>query len=298
MRIAVLADIHGNLPALQAVLADLGQVKPDLIVVNGDFVNRGPSNCQVIERLWDLEAEHGGVWFTLGNHDDLVLKWARRDPSLADLYDDPLFVPAGWAAAQLGQSHLDWIDTLPFQVAADGDGVYGLEMAEGIGQKLFLRAAHGSPRHYREGYDDHQSLDVLTEIASDYPARLLVGSHTHRPFMYGLEHSLFLNSGAVGAPFNSDTRAQYMIIEAGENHIQVDFRQISYDLGAALRAFQTSGLLEEGGLGAQLFQLELRLGRSFLTPFWMWASKQGLPRDAESWKLFQAAFPERFTEVR
>lgn len=298
MRIAVLADIHGNLPALQAVLADLGQVKPDLIVVNGDFVNRGPSNREVIERLWDLEAEHGGVWFTLGNHDDLVLKWARRDPSLADLYDDPLFVPAGWAAAQLGQSHLDWIDTLPFQVAADGDGVYGLEMAEGIGQKLFLRVAHGSPRHYREGYDDHQSLDVLSEIASDYPARLLVGSHTHRPFMYGLEHSLFLNSGAVGAPFNGDTRAQYMVIEGGENHIQVDFRQIPYNLEAALRDFQTSGLLEEGGLGAQLFQLELRLGRSFLTPFWMWASKQGLPRDAESWKLFQAAFPQRFTEVR
>lgn len=298
MRIAVLADIHGNLPALQAVLADLGQVKPDLIVVNGDFVNRGPSNRQVIERLWDLEAEHGGVWFTLGNHDDLVLKWAQRDPSLADLYDDPLFVPAGWAAAQLGQSHLDWIDTLPFQVAADGDGVYGLEMAEGIGQKLFLRVAHGSPRHYREGYDDHQSLDVLSEIASDYPARLLVGSHTHRPFMYGLEHSLFLNSGAVGAPFNGDTRAQYMVIEGGENHIQVDFRQIPYNLEAALRDFQTSGLLEEGGLGAQLFQLELRLGRSFLTPFWMWASKQGLPRDAESWKLFQAAFPQRFTEVR
>ncbi|MER3553523.1 MAG: metallophosphoesterase [Meiothermus sp.] len=308
MRIAVLADIHANFPALQAVLADLEQVKPDLVVVNGDFVNRGPSNCQVIERLWNFEAEHGKVWFTLGNHDDLVLKWARQDPSLSNLYDDPLFVPAGWAAAQLGQAHLDWIDTLPFQVGIEENGAaFGLDKLEGIGQNLFLRATHGSPRHYREGYDDHQSLDVLTEIAQDYPARLLVGSHTHRPFMYGLEGSLFLNSGAVGAPFNGDTRAQYIVIEAGENQVatsmarrleprkvQVDFRQIPYNLEAALRDFQTSGLLEEGGLGAQVFQLELRLGRSFLTPFWMWASKAGLPRDEESWKLFQTAFPERF----
>lgn len=295
MRIAVLADIHANFPALQAALADLSEVKPDLVIVNGDFVNRGPSNRQVIERLWDFQDGHKDVWFTLGNHDDLVLKWARQDPSLSNLYDDPLFVSAGWAAAQLNQAHLDWIDILPFQVGMEGSGVtFGLDQLEGIGQKLFLRATHGSPRHYREGYDDHQSLDVLTEIASDYPARLLVGSHTHRPFMYGLENSLFFNSGAVGAPFNGDTRAQYIVIEAGENHVQVDFRQVPYNLEAALRDFQTSGMLEEGGLGAQIFRLELRLGRSFLTPFWMWASKQGLPRDEGSWKLFQTAFPERF----
>lgn len=307
MRVAVLSDIHANLPALGAVLADLQQVGPDLVVVNGDFVNRGPSNRAVIERLWEFEAEQGRVWFTLGNHDDLVLKWARQDPSLADLYGDPLFTPAGWAAAQLEQAHLDWIDTLPFQVTLGAGGAAGLERSEGIGQRVFLRVTHGSPRHYREGYDDHQSLDVLTEIAQEYPARLLVGSHTHRPFMYPLETSLFLNSGAVGAPFNGDTRAQYLVLETGETPaatslarglepraVQVDFRQIPYDLASALRDFQTSGLLEEGGLGARIFQLETRLARSFLTPFWIWTSKQGLPRDEESWKLFQATFPERF----
>jgi predicted phosphodiesterase len=294
MRVAVLSDIHANLPALGAVLADLQQVGPDLVVVNGDFVNRGPSNRAVLERLWEFEAEHGRVWFTLGNHDDLVLKWARQDPSLADLYGDPLFAPAGWAAAQLGAAHLNWIDTLPFQVTVGEGGAAGLERSEGIGQRVFLRVTHGSPRHYREGYDDHQSLDVFTEIAQDYPAQLLVGSHTHRPFMYPLETSLFLNSGAVGSPFNGDTRAQYLVLETAENHIQTEFRQIPYDLEAALRDFQTSGLLEEGGLGARIFQLETRLARSFLTPFWMWASRQGLPRDEESWKLFQDAFPERF----
>ncbi|GEM86895.1 metallophosphoesterase family protein [Meiothermus granaticius] len=295
MRIAILSDIHANLPALEAVLSDMRRVEPDLVVFNGDFINRGPSNRAVLERLWGFAAEHGKVWFTLGNHDDLVLKWARHDPSLSELYQDPLFAPAGWAATQLEPAHLDWLDTLPFQVAVEErGGVVGLERAEGLGQPAYLRITHGSPRHYREGYDDHQSLEVLGEIAQDYPAQVLVGSHTHRPFLYPLEGSLFLNSGAVGAPFNGDTRAQYLVLEIAGTQIQTEFRQVPYDLTSALRQFQTSGLLEECGLGAQIFQLETRLARSLLTPFWIWANRQGLPRDEESWRLFQQAFPERF----
>lgn len=300
MRIAILADIHANLPALEAVLADVAELKPDLVVVNGDLINRGPSNRAVIERLWDFSPKggKGGFWFTLGNHDDLVLKWAQNDPSLADLYSDSLFASTGWAADQLEQAHLDWINNLPFQVIVeDHPGlVYGLDRSDGLGQKVQVRITHGSPRHYREGYDEHQSLGVLGEIAEDYPARLLIGSHTHRSFMYQLGDSLVLNSSAVGAPFNGDTRAQYMLVELGENHVQVDFRQIPYNLDLALQDFYTSGLLAEGGLGAHLFWLELQQGRSFLTPFYLWALEQKLPRDWETWQMFQRVYPERFAK--
>lgn len=295
MRIAVLADIHANLPALEAVLADVAELKPDLVVVNGDLINRGPSNRGVIERLWDFSGKPG-FWFTLGNHDDLVLKWAQKDPSLGDLYSDSLFTATGWSAAQLQQTHLDWINTLPFQVIVeDHPGlVYGLDRSEGTGQKVQVRITHGSPRHYREGYDEHQGLGVLSEIAQDYPARLLIGSHTHRSFMYQLGDALVLGTSAVGAPFNGDTRAQYILVELGENHVQVDFRQVPYNLDLALQDFYTSGLLAEGGLGAHLLWLELQQGRSFLTPFYMWALEQKLPRDWETWHLFQATYPERF----
>lgn len=295
MRIAILADIHANLRALEAVLADLEEVRPDAVVVNGDHVNRGPSNRQVIERLWEYAPKgRGGLWFTLGNHDDLMLKWNRQDPIFKDTYAEPLFSSMGWAAAQLEPAHLDWISTLPFQVLLEGNSGYTLEKLEGIGQWATLRITHGSPRHYREGYDEHQSLEVLGEISQDYPARLLVGSHTHRPFMYQLGNSLILNSGAVGAPFNGDTRAQYVVVELGENHVQVDFRQIPYNLEAALSDFHSSGMLSDGGLGAELFYLELQTGRSFLTPFFLWAIEQKLPRDRSSWGLFRQNFPERF----
>ncbi len=303
MRVAVLSDIHGNLVALEAVLSDLQQVRADLVIVNGDIVNRGPCNREVVERLLNLLSSREGhalapqgFWFTLGNHDDLLVRWARRDPSLAELYNDPLFEPTAWSVARLPQAHLDWISNLPFQVALidNPPRVFGLEQAEGVGEQVLVRATHGSPRHYREGYDEHQTLSTLSEISEDYPARLLVGSHTHRPFMYQLGEALVLNSGAVGAPFNGDVRAQYVVVEIGENHVQVDFRQIPYNLQLALRAYYDSGLMEEGGLGADIFYHETRTARSMLTNFWMWSEAHKLPRDWESWRLYQAAHPERF----
>lgn len=303
MRVAVLSDIHGNLSALEAVVQDLEQVRASLVIVNGDIVNRGPSSREVLEYLWDLSSSKlgrtlapEGFWFTLGNHDDLLVKWAQRDPSLAELYNDPLFEPTAWSVSRLPQAHLDWVGNLPFQVAVaeNPQRVFVLDKADGMGESVLLRATHGSPRHYREGYDEHQTPDTLTEIGEDYPARLLVGSHTHRPFMYQLGQALVLNSGAVGAPFNGDVRAQYVVAEIGVNHLMVDFRQIPYNLQTALRAFYDSGLMEEGGLGADIFYHETRTARSLLMNFWNWSQGRNLPRDWDSWWLYQAAHPERF----
>ncbi|RDI95185.1 metallophosphoesterase [Meiothermus sp. QL-1] len=301
MRIAILADIHGNLPALEAVLSDLRQVSPALVIVNGDLVNRGPASREVLERLWELASSKAGLalapqgfYFTLGNHDDLLVRWARRDPSLAELYQDPLFGPAAWSVAQLSQAHLDWLAQLPYQVALQEGQVLGLAQAQGAGERVEVRITHGSPRHYREGYDEH-SLGALAEIEQRYPARLLVGSHTHKPFMGQLERALVLGTGAVGSPFNGDVRAQYVVVELGENHVQVDFRQVPYDLEATLRAFYESGLMEEGGLGAEIFYHETRTARSLLMNFWHWAEALGRPRDQEAWRLYQAAHPERFS---
>lgn len=279
MRVAILSDIHGNLPALEAALADLEGLDADLVVVNGDCINRGPANREVIERMWEL-AQKGRFRFTLGNHDDLVLRWARHDPSLSELYDDPLFVSTGWAASQLQPEHLEWIAALPYQIYLE---------------ELGLRIAHGSPRHYREGYDERLSDTAIAEIVQEYPARTLVGSHTHRPYVRQQGGTLVLNSGAVGSPFNGDPRAQYMLLEISPEQTLWEFRQVPYDLEAALRAFHASGLLEEGGLGAHLFYLELQTARSLLTPFLLWAVAQGLPRDWDSWRLFQQAHPERFS---
>ncbi len=275
MRLAVLADIHGNLPALEAVLEDLRAVRPELVVVNGDLIHRGPTNRAVLERVWEAPFR-----FTLGNHDDLVRRWAQRDPALAA--DHPLAASLAWTAAQLEAAHLAWIEGLPFGVELEALGV---------------RIHHGSPRHYREGYGPHLEAAALAEIARAYPARVLVGSHTHKPFV--LEHggTLILNTGAVGAPFNADPRAQYLLLEITPDAVRFEHRRIPYDREAALRAFHTSGFLAEVGLVAEIFYTELRTARSHLVPFLLWLEREGRAFGPEAWRAYRHAAPERFGPV-
>lgn len=275
MRIAVLADIHGNLAALEAVLNDLEQHQPTQVVVNGDLVNRGPQSREVVERLWELP------WaFTYGNHDDLLVRWAKHDLKLREQYQDPLFGPAAFGAAQLSTAHLEWLAKLPFEAHFAHWGV---------------RVTHGSPRHYREGYDERLSERAFTEIRQAFPAQLYIGSHTHRPYQRQQDGVWLYNTGAVGTPFNADPRAQYLLIEGHDTSYRVHFCQVPYNRQQTLEAYHHSGMLD-CGLGAEIFYEELRTARSMLIPFWMWAEQQGRPRDRHSWQLFQQAQPERFVE--
>lgn len=279
MKLAVLSDIHGNRAALEAVLADLEVVAPDSVVVNGDLVNRGPENAAVMELV-----AAGAYPLTLGNHDDLVLMWHERDPRLPDsVWDDPLWADTAWCSRQLaGGGWLELFRDLPLarRLAADG--------------APSVLVSHGSPRNYREGYGRFTSDDALAEIAADYPAGVLVGSHTHRPFERELGGTTFLNTGAVGAPFNGDPRAQYLVLHLEDGAWRPEFRRVPYDRAAALAAFSELGYLQEGGLSALIYYEELRTARSHKIPFLRWAREAGLEPDADAWERFREALPERF----
>ncbi len=281
MRLAILADIHGNLHALEAVLADVERQHVDLMVVNGDLVNRGPNNLEVMARLQGL-----GLAATLGNHDDLMRKWVARDPDLPNSwFGDPFWEGTAWCASQLARG--GWIDTLAampltHRIALDG--------------APSVLISHGSPRHYREGYGHFLTDEIISEIVQMHPADVLVGSHTHRPMERRWGGHLILNSGAVGAPFNGDPHAQYLLLTLEEQSWLPEFRRVPYDREGALQAFHELNFLEEGGLSAHIFYLELEFARSFLTPFFMWTEERGEAQTWERWEAFKVAFGERFRE--
>ncbi len=279
MRVAIIADIHANVPALEAVLADLATVHVDRVVVNGDIVNRGPSNVEAMRLL----GEHLGSC-TLGNHDDLMRMWVERDPALpGEWFDDPFWASAGWAARQLQEAgYIDTIRRLPMTVRIAVDGAPSQLIS------------HGSPRHYREGYGKYLTDEAISEITQMHPADVLVGSHTHRPMQRRWGHYLVLNTGAVGSPFNGDPRAQYLVLTLENGRWTPQFRRVPYDRDAALDAFEASGYLEQGGLSARIFREELRNARSYLVPFLMWCEEQGRPHEEAAWNEFQRRFEQRF----
>lgn len=281
VKLAIIADIHGNLQALEAVLVDVAREAPDELIVNGDMVNRGPNNIAVVEKVMALDAT-----VLLGNHDDLMRKWIERDRDIPTLwFDDDFWQGTAWSAH--GLERAGWIDTLK---------QLPMTYRPAPASAPSVLVSHGSPRHYREGYGKMLSEEDMAEIVQLYPEDILVGSHTHRPFERRWGDHLILNTGAVGTPFNGDPRAQYLILTLKAGVWQHQFKAVPYDKKAAQQAFYELGYLDEGGISAHIFYEELRCARSFLVPFWNWTQKQEKPQDWTSWELFKEAFPERLLE--
>lgn len=281
MRIAVVADVHGNLPALKAVLSDIDSQAVDRVIVNGDLANRGPDTGAVYDRL----AAHLGS-ATLGNHDDLMLiATGRRVPADTQWLADPFWGTVAWSAAQLVPGgYLDIIESLPMTI----------KLAEKDAPSLLF--SHGSPRHYREGYGADLTNEVISEITETHPADVLIGSHTHRPHLVHWGRYTVINTGAVGCPFNGDARAHYLILTLVDGQWIPDFRRVPYDLGEALARVRSSGMLEETGLSATIFYEELKHASSFLVPFLMWCETDKRDKTAANWREYQERFAVRFRE--
>ena len=129
--IAVIADIHGNVPALEAVLADLERRSPDEVLVGGDLVGRGPQGSQVVQRIREL-----GWRGVRGNHEDYLLSFRRQDVPERWLHDDE-WSASRWMAAELTAPDIDYIGALPFSVQSHVAPVLSL--------------VHGSPSSNNEG---------------------------------------------------------------------------------------------------------------------------------------------------
>ncbi len=283
MRIAVIADIHGNIHALEQVLRDIDRQRVDHIIVNGDLVNRGPNNIDVLERLVPL-----GLPTTLGNHEDFLYHFAREnsDGIPGEWYADPFWQSTRRVAKQLAEKGWD-------------SYFAGLEMTiqPEIPAAPPVIIAHGTPRHNREGLGRYTPQAVLDDLSRDYPAAVYVGSHIHAQWLLQRNGHTFVNTGAVGMPFNRDPRAQYLILELRQEGWHCDFRAVEYDRQAAIDAYEKSGYLRPGDLATMLFREEMRLARALFGPYWRWIEETGEKPGWQSWRLFQERYPERYAGI-
>lgn len=263
-RIAILADIHGNMPALEAALDDLAGQAVDEVLIGGDLVGRGPQGSQVVQRIRQLGCEAIG-----GNHEDYLLDF-RRGEIPDDWRGADEWAAARWMAAELEDDDAAYIEQLPFSLARPG-----------------FRLVHGTPRTNREGIGPWTGEEQISAYAGEVEERVLVCAHTHRPMIRQVESGLVVNVGSVGLPFNRDHRAQYAILESGGEHgWRVELRQAAYDLEAIYEIYDRSGFLAEGGVTAQLLRLELEHATPLLVPFLEWAKAVEVPATAEQLDAF------------
>ncbi|WP_128894991.1 metallophosphoesterase family protein [Longirhabdus pacifica] len=207
MKIAALYDIHGNLPALNAVLEELNNVQPDLIVIGGDIVS-GPMPIETLERLLQLGDK---VRFIRGNGDREVVLAYGGDP-LHQMYEKGREKQL-WVAKQMKQSHCDFLSQLPEVITIH---------LEDLGDILFCHATPQSDEHI---FTPHTSMQKLTSIFDGVDQRYVVCGHTHIQFKQQVGIHTVLNSGSVGMPF-ADQPGAYWLLLSSEGY---EFKRTLYN---------------------------------------------------------------------
>jgi predicted phosphodiesterase len=220
MRVAALYDIHGNLPALEAVLQDVRQADADQIVIGGDVVP-GPMPRETLGRLLDLGLPthfiHGNGELAIlaqmtGERTGSVTYWgtmtgARPPESIIEIYR--------WTASQLQPEFESvlarWPKTLQLEI-------------DGLDQVLFC---HSTPRSETEGFTRLTSEDRLLPIFEGVNARVVVCGHTHMQFDRTIGRTRLVNAGSVGMPFG-EPGAYWLLLGP-----DVQLRHTHYDLAKA-----------------------------------------------------------------
>ncbi len=271
--LAVIADIHGNLPALEAVLADLARVRPDRIVVAGDFVNRGPQGRAVLERLAPL-----GYPAISGNHDTWLVALARGELVPRD-WGSAWTTPVRLALEELTPEWLAWLEALPFSLRVELPGAAP------------IRLVHGSPRHSREGMGRLRADAEVAEALAGVEERTVIGAHIHYPHERMVAGTHVVVVGAVGCPFNGDVNAQYGLFRWDGVMWRFEHRSIPYDHEPLYQAWRDGGYLDDGSLASELMMLEHRTARTHYVPFWEWCMARGLALTREQYERFAAERP-------
>jgi predicted phosphodiesterase len=245
MRIAIIADIHGNALALDAVLADLGRDGYDQLVCLGDAIQGGPQPEEVVARLRDL-----GCPVVLGNADAYLLTGEETGAEpLTDARRRRLSATRDWSLTRLTDADRAFIAAFPLIVDLDLPG------------GLRLRCAHGTPRSFDEILLPTSPDEAFAAGLVRDGRTLSVGGHTHVQFVRQFpDRTFFANPGSVGLAWRhgqlpgilyADPWAEYAILDIAAGRVELSFRRVPFDVAAYRAIIAASGTPYADDLAAQ-----------------------------------------------
>jgi predicted phosphodiesterase len=236
VKVAVLADIHGNAAALEAVLADLETVGADRVLVNGDLLAFGPEPEETAALLRGLAAPS-----TRGNTDRWLVEVALGEPSGAP--EGEVRESLAWTTERVPPTELRALRELPFSFAAD---------------PLPAVLYHASAAGDEEGVWPTTPDGDIPGLFAGAPHPTVVVSHTHRAGERRAGGLRVLNTGSVGLPYDGDPRAAYLVLERAERvggELRAEWRRVAYDLDRTVAAIR-----ERGAPMAARLALRIRTG--------------------------------------
>jgi len=221
MRVAIISDIHGNRLALQAVLADLRQVAPDMVVHGGDLAAGGAHPAEIIDEVRAL-----GWPGVQGNVDEMLwaperlAEYAAAQPKAAALLARVRETIAQ-TVASIGEERLRWLERLPYLYSGEG-----------------FTVVHASPGDCWRAPAPGASDDELQTTYESLGAQIVAYGHIHCPYIRRMQGMTVANTGSVSQSYDGDRRASYLVME-GES---ITIRRVEYDVESEARELLDSGL--------------------------------------------------------
>jgi predicted phosphodiesterase len=246
MRLAVIADIHGNLAALEAVLDDIERQGADEIVIAGDVVNGSPDSLE----CWKLVRSLGSP-MVRGNHERYLFD-LETDRALPEWHTER-YGPVQWTHRRFDPRELEAMGDLPLCLR--------------LPQVPDLLIVHATARADREAVHCDTTDDELDAMFANTTERLVVRGHNHVRAVRRWRDRTVATTGSVGLPLDGSTSAKYLLVERCAEKWRLDHREVPYDLGSAVRRFTETGYLNEAGPMANLLLHELITARLQLMPF-------------------------------
>jgi predicted phosphodiesterase len=269
-RLAVLADIHGNWPALEAVLVDVTALGIEDGVVAGDVVTRGLFSAEVLDAI-----EATGWPVIRGNNEDNLLAFTRRGTSREGTSDETLAL----TAEQLGPARIDRLAAWPDEIALQFPDAPALRMVHGW---------PGSATGYihQEVPDDETLLKVLAGVQEP----VVIAGHVHRTVNRQIGRWRVFNPGAVGMPFDGDQQASYLVLEGSGGAWRPIFRRVAYDVDRVLAAYARLDFVARFGTAARWIVEEVRQARPLAGPYQAWLAEHypGVPMSVSTFEAFLA----------
>jgi putative phosphoesterase len=224
MRVAALYDIHGNLPALEAVLTDVRNAGVDLVLIGGDVLP-GPMPAETLSCLADLDIPTACIH---GNGDRVVAA-ALAGGDISEV-PEPFRDGIRWTADQLSADQREMVAQWPATREVDLDG---------LGTVLFC---HATPRNDVDCFTRTTAAERVAPVFSGVTAPIVVCGHTHMPFDRRIGTCRVVNAGSVGMPFAAPRGAYWLLLVPGAPRGPgIELRRTDYDVERAARLIRGTG---------------------------------------------------------
>jgi putative phosphoesterase len=227
--VAVITDIHANLPAFQAALGRIDELGIERVYCGGDLVGYGPHPDEVCALI-----QERAIPTIYGNYDHAI---ARDEHDCGCAYITPHDRELGqrsveWTLAHTGRAAKDYLRGLPFDLRFT------------VGERR-VHLVHGSPRKVNEYLFEDKPASLYERLAAAEADDVLVFGHTHRPWIHDFGGVRFVNCGSVGKPKDGDPRGAFAVLRDGGSAVDVTIERVTYDAEAVAREVAQAGLPQE-----------------------------------------------------